>query len=63
MPPLFFCQLWEKFFQLGVDFCCQPTLQLEGITELKRNKILNQYGDMRVTMNKILLDKWSRLGW
>ncbi|XP_019859385.1 PREDICTED: dedicator of cytokinesis protein 1 isoform X1 [Amphimedon queenslandica] len=58
----FNCNLWERFFNLCVDFCCQPSLQLEKMTELKRKRILDLYGDMRLTMNTLMLDKWRMLG-
>lgn len=32
------------------------------MTELKRNRILNLYGDMRLAMNTLLLEKWRVLG-
>ena len=35
---------------------------MEGISELKRNRILDLYGDMRVTMNTRMLERWKALG-
>ncbi|XP_019862177.1 PREDICTED: dedicator of cytokinesis protein 5-like, partial [Amphimedon queenslandica] len=32
------------------------------MTELKRKRILDLYGDMRLTMNTLMLDKWRMLG-
>ena len=32
------------------------------MTELKRKRILDLYGDMRISMNTLLLDKWRMLG-
>ena len=32
------------------------------MTELKRKRILDLYGDMRISMNTLMLDKWRMLG-
>ena len=55
-------QLWERFFKLAIDFCCQPYLQLEIMTELKKNRVLDVYGDMRMTATCLVLQKWRALG-
>ncbi len=36
-------QLWQNFFELAVAFSCQPILQLESLSEVKRNRILDRY--------------------
>jgi hypothetical protein len=54
--------LWERFFILSVDFCCQPSLQLETLSDLKRSRLLDLYGDMRLKMNILMLEKWHMLG-
>ena len=55
-------QLWQNFFQLAVAFTCQLPLQLEVISEVKRNRIMDSYGDMRIAMNSLMLNKWKALG-
>ena len=58
----FTLQLWQNFFQLAVAFTCQPSLQLEVISEVKRNRIMDNYGDMRIAMNSLMINKWMALG-
>lgn len=61
--PLFFNPtLWENFFQLSVAFTSQHNLQLEVMSEVKRNRILDSYGDMRIAMNTLMISKWRSLG-
>lgn len=55
-------QLWQNFFQLAVAFTCQLPLQLEVISEEKRNRIMDSYGDMRIAMNSLMVNKWKALG-
>ncbi|KAL7022521.1 hypothetical protein ACKWTF_012281 [Chironomus riparius] len=55
-------QLWCSYFSLAVTFLTQPSLQLEQYHEVKRRKILNTYGDMRVSMGLQILSMWSQLG-
>ena len=55
-------QLWQNFFQLAVAFTCQLPLQLEVISEVKRNRIMDCYGDMRIAMNSLMINKWMALG-
>lgn len=55
-------QMWTSFFDVGVAFSNQPTLQLEAISDLKRDKILKRYGDMRSHVGFQLLSLWSHLG-
>lgn len=51
LPPIYLfiiftvsvAQLWQNFFQLAVAFTCQTTLQLQGISEIKRNRILDRW--------------------
>lgn len=40
----------------------QPSLQLEQFSEVKREKIIEKYGDMRVLMGFQILSMWSQLG-
>ena len=47
---------------LAVDFCSQPSLQMENLTELQRNRVIDHYGDMRVTVSTLMLEKWRVLG-
>lgn len=54
--------LWQNFFELAVAFSCQSTLQLEALSEVKRNRILDSYADMRIAMNSLMINKWSILG-
>lgn len=61
-PSTFDSQLWCSYFGLAVTFLTQPSLQLEQYHEVKRRKILNTYGDMRVSMGLQILSMWSQLG-
>lgn len=61
-PNSFDSQLWCSYFGLAVYFLTQPSLQLEQYHEAKRRKILNMYGDMRVSMGLQILSMWSQLG-
>lgn len=61
-PNTFDSQLWCSYFSLAVTFLTQPSLQLEQYHEAKRRKILNMYGDMRVSMGLQILSMWSQLG-
>ena len=38
-----FVQLWQNFFELAVAFSCQPILQMEALSEVKRNRVLDRY--------------------
>ena len=48
LPPIYLfiictisvAQLWQNFFQLAVAFTCQTTLQLQGISEVKRGALI-----------------------
>ncbi|KAK7603682.1 hypothetical protein V9T40_003681 [Parthenolecanium corni] len=70
--PLIFCfldtrynfdgQIWSSYFNLAVEFLTQPALQLEKFSEVKRGKIIEKYGDMRVLMGYQILSVWSKLG-
>ncbi|XP_051163357.1 dedicator of cytokinesis protein 3 isoform X2 [Leptopilina boulardi] len=55
-------QLWSTYFNLAVAYLTQPSLQLEQFSEVKREKIIEKYGDMRVLMGFQILSMWSRLG-
>ncbi|XP_033223488.1 dedicator of cytokinesis protein 3 isoform X2 [Belonocnema kinseyi] len=55
-------QLWSTYFNLAVAYLTQPSLQLEQFSEVKREKIVEKYGDMRVLMGFQILSMWSRLG-
>ena len=59
---LLYFQLWQNFFQLAVAFTCQLPLQLETTSEVKRNRIMDTYGDMRIAMNSLMINKWMALG-
>lgn len=55
-------QLWTSYFNLAVDYLTQSSLQLEQFSEVKREKIIEKYGDMRVLMGFQILSMWSQLG-
>lgn len=55
-------QLWLTYFNLAVAYLTQPSLQLEQFSEVKREKIVEKYGDMRVLMGFQILSMWSHLG-
>ncbi|GAB6029592.1 hypothetical protein CHUAL_005335 [Chamberlinius hualienensis] len=55
-------ELWNGYFNLAVGFLTQPSLQLETFSEVKKHKILEIYGDMRVLMGFQILAMWSGLG-
>ncbi|KAK0167462.1 hypothetical protein PV327_004857 [Microctonus hyperodae] len=55
-------QLWSTYFNLAVAYLTQPSLQLEQFSEVKREKIVEKYGDMRVLMGFQILSMWSQLG-
>ena len=54
-------KLWISFFILACKFCFQPELQLENLSEFARQNVLERYGDMRITMVEVLLDKWKHI--
>ncbi|CAB0036454.1 unnamed protein product [Trichogramma brassicae] len=54
-------QLWSTYFNLAVAYLTQPSLQLEQFSEVKREKIMEKYGDMRVLMGFQILSMWSHL--
>uniref|UniRef100_A0A6Q2Y601 Dedicator of cytokinesis 3 n=1 Tax=Esox lucius TaxID=8010 RepID=A0A6Q2Y601_ESOLU len=55
-------KVWNSFFSLTVLYINQPSLQLESLTQAKRKKILDKYGDMRVMMSYELFSMWQKLG-
>ncbi|XP_046744108.1 dedicator of cytokinesis protein 3 isoform X1 [Diprion similis] len=55
-------QLWLTYFNLAVAYLTQPSLQLEQFSEVKREKVVEKYGDMRVLMGFQILSMWSHLG-
>nr|CAD7432042.1 unnamed protein product [Timema monikensis] len=55
-------QLWSNYFNLAVTYLTQPSLQLEKFSDVKREKIIEKYGDMRVLMGFQILSMWSNLG-
>ena len=55
-------QLWSTYFNLAVAYLTQPSLQLEQFTEVKREKIVEKYADMRVLMGFQILSMWTYLG-
>uniref|UniRef100_A0A8C7W7B1 Dedicator of cytokinesis 3 n=1 Tax=Oncorhynchus mykiss TaxID=8022 RepID=A0A8C7W7B1_ONCMY len=55
-------KVWNSFFSLTVLYINQPSLQLEPLTQAKRKKVLDKYGDMRVMMAYELFSMWQKLG-
>ncbi|KAL1512882.1 hypothetical protein ABEB36_002392 [Hypothenemus hampei] len=55
-------ELWTNYFNLSVDYLTQKSLQLEQFSDVKREKIIEKYGDMRVLMGFQILSMWSQLG-
>ncbi|CAH1968130.1 unnamed protein product [Acanthoscelides obtectus] len=55
-------ELWTNYFNLAVDYLTQDSLQLEQFSDVKREKIIEKYGDMRVLMGFQILSMWSQLG-
>ncbi|XP_065212165.1 dedicator of cytokinesis protein 3 isoform X2 [Planococcus citri] len=55
-------QVWNNYFNLAVEYLTQPALQLEKFSDVKREKIIEKYGDMRVLMGYQMLKVWSKLG-
>jgi dedicator of cytokinesis protein 3 len=53
---------WTVYFHLTVSFVGQSTLQLEKYSLCKRQRILDNYGDMRHRMACQILSLWSHLG-
>ncbi|XP_037077735.1 dedicator of cytokinesis protein 3-like [Pollicipes pollicipes] len=54
--------LWHSYLTLSVTFVTQPELQLESFSEVKRDKLLQKYQDMRLLMGFELLAMWGLLG-
>uniref|UniRef100_A0A3B4DDJ9 Dedicator of cytokinesis 3 n=1 Tax=Pygocentrus nattereri TaxID=42514 RepID=A0A3B4DDJ9_PYGNA len=54
--------VWNSFFSLAVLFISQPSLQLESLSQVKRKRILDKYGDLRVQMAYELYSMWQKLG-
>uniref|UniRef100_A0A3Q2QWG8 Dedicator of cytokinesis 3 n=1 Tax=Fundulus heteroclitus TaxID=8078 RepID=A0A3Q2QWG8_FUNHE len=55
-------KVWNSYFSLAVLYINQPSLQLENLSPVKRKKILDKYGDMRVMMTYELFNMWQNLG-
>ncbi|GFT91558.1 dedicator of cytokinesis protein 3 [Trichonephila clavipes] len=55
-------KLWSNYFSLAVAFLTQPALQLETFSDVKKEKIIEKYGDMRVLMGFQILSMWDKLG-
>ncbi|XP_060738039.1 dedicator of cytokinesis protein 3-like [Tachysurus vachellii] len=55
-------KLWNSFFSLAVLFISQPSLQLESLSQVKRQRIMDKYGDLRVQMAYELYSMWQKLG-
>ncbi|KAM6977028.1 dedicator of cytokinesis protein 3-like isoform 1-T1 [Aplochiton taeniatus] len=55
-------KVWNSFFSLTVLYINQPSLQLESLSQAKRKKVLDKYGDMRVMMAYELFSMWQKLG-
>ncbi|XP_023393225.1 dedicator of cytokinesis protein 4 [Pteropus vampyrus] len=54
--------IWDSYFYLAVIFINQLCLQLEMFTPSKKKKVLEKYGDMRVTMGCEIFSMWQNLG-
>uniref|UniRef100_A0A8C3EKH1 Dedicator of cytokinesis protein 4 n=1 Tax=Corvus moneduloides TaxID=1196302 RepID=A0A8C3EKH1_CORMO len=54
--------IWDSYFFLAVIFINQLCLQLEMFTPSKKKKVLEKYGDMRVTMGCEIFSMWQNLG-
>uniref|UniRef100_A0A8C5CBA8 Dedicator of cytokinesis 5 n=1 Tax=Gadus morhua TaxID=8049 RepID=A0A8C5CBA8_GADMO len=61
-PAHFDLQLWTNYFNLTVAYLIHKSLQLESFSQEKRNKILNKYGDMRMTIGFKIGEMWYNLG-
>ncbi|KAG9490200.1 hypothetical protein GDO78_005859 [Eleutherodactylus coqui] len=55
-------KIWDSYFYLAVIFINQSCLQLELFTPSKMKKVLEKYGDMRVTMGCEIFSMWQNLG-
>ncbi|XP_053109836.1 dedicator of cytokinesis protein 4 isoform X6 [Hemicordylus capensis] len=55
-------KIWDSYFYLAVIFINQLCLQLEMFTPSKKKKVLEKYGDMRVTMGCEIFSMWQNLG-
>ena len=55
-------QLWNNYFHCGISFLTQPLLQLENVSENKRNSILSKFGDMRKDAAVEVRSMWYSLG-
>ncbi|NXE02250.1 DOCK5 protein, partial [Chaetorhynchus papuensis] len=55
-------QLWNNYFHLAVAFLTHESLQLETFSQVKRNKIIKKYGDMRKEIGFKIRDMWYNLG-
>lgn len=60
--PQFDVQIWTAYFNLAVAYLTQTSLQLEKFSQVKREMIVEKYGDMRVLMGFQMLSMWSNLG-
>ncbi|XP_073508062.1 dedicator of cytokinesis protein 4 isoform X5 [Phyllobates terribilis] len=55
-------KIWDSYFYLAVIFINQLCLQLEMFAPSKMKKVLERYGDMRVTMGCEIFSMWQNLG-
>ncbi|XP_070611617.1 dedicator of cytokinesis protein 4 [Erythrolamprus reginae] len=55
-------KIWDSYFYLAVIFINQLCLQLEMFTSSRKKKVLEKYGDMRVTMGCEIFSMWQNLG-
>ncbi|KAK4298449.1 hypothetical protein Pmani_029209 [Petrolisthes manimaculis] len=55
-------EVWGHFFHTSINFITQPSLQLEGFTPSKRNKVLSRYKDMRKETALEIKSLWFSLG-
>ena len=54
--------LWNNFFQCGVAFLTQESLQLELFSRVKQATVLSQYADMRLRASELIRQMWFSLG-
>lgn len=62
MKAPFEYQVWSNFFQCANTFITQPLLQVESFSEGKRSFLLNQCGDLRLEMGRLVKKMWFSLG-
>jgi hypothetical protein len=53
--------VWTLFFELLFSLVLLPQLQLEHLTESKRQLLMRRYGDLRVEAAMVLRKSWNEL--